>query len=493
MFPPLSLNLISSRWINACIALYAVATGFTLTSSSFAAPGDLYVTDLATGSIIVYAPDGTPTTFDTGLTSPQGIAFDQAKNLYVVDAGNGTSGAGTIFKYDINIGGSSKTTFRTGLSNPQGMAIDGSGLLVSEKTLNRVIRVPLDGGTPTVFQLITGPLGLDSRGINDGAGRYRWVAAGPSVLKKAPDGTITYFDFSATPSRAVTLDLTGNAYVSTGIGSITEILASDGTMKTFTTGFTLPTGMDFRPAKFGGNFDRVGFLFVADTAAGTISQVSQQGAIATFVSGAGMPNYMVFEPAGPPVVVTGIASNITGTTATLNGTVNPEGNPTTYHFQYGLTTAYGSNTTTTSVGSGQTTLPVSADLTGLLPSTTYHFRVTATNGNGTVNGADATFTTSTTFTVTVGDGGFFFVPTTVALHVGDTVKWTWSSSGHSSTSGACAGSSCAPDGLWDSGILSQGSTFSHTFLSAGSFPYFCSAHGGCCGMRGTVTVSSPTP
>src|SRR5438874_9261825 len=113
-----------------CLALFASAA-LALTSKSLADPGDLYVTDLATGSIIVYTPDGTPTTFDTGLTSPQGIAFDQDKNLYVADAGDGSAGAGTIFKYDPSIGGGSKTTFFTGLNNPQGIALDGSNLLVS--------------------------------------------------------------------------------------------------------------------------------------------------------------------------------------------------------------------------------------------------------------------------------------------------------------------------------------------------------------------------
>ena len=46
------------------LALLAAAA-LAFTSRSLAGPGDLYVTDLATGSIIVYAPDGTPTTFDT--------------------------------------------------------------------------------------------------------------------------------------------------------------------------------------------------------------------------------------------------------------------------------------------------------------------------------------------------------------------------------------------------------------------------------------------
>ena len=90
-----------------------------------------------------------------------------------------------------------------------------------------------------------------------------------------------------------------------------------------------------------------------------------------------------------------------------------------------------------------------------------------------------------TIQVQVGAGGLKFTPQDVTIHVGDTVQWTWVVSGHSSTSGTPGN----PDGLWDSGILNQGATFSHTFTSAGSFPYFCTPHGLCCGMIGSVTVT----
>jgi plastocyanin len=94
-----------------------------------------------------------------------------------------------------------------------------------------------------------------------------------------------------------------------------------------------------------------------------------------------------------------------------------------------------------------------------------------------------------TVTVTVGNGGFFFSPSSVTINTGDTVQWTWSASGHSSTSGSPG----MPNGLWDSGILNQGASFTHTFNAAGSFPYYCTPHGACCGMTGTVTVVSGTP
>jgi plastocyanin len=100
-----------------------------------------------------------------------------------------------------------------------------------------------------------------------------------------------------------------------------------------------------------------------------------------------------------------------------------------------------------------------------------------------------TVTSAATVTVMVGPNCFCFVPSSVTIRPGDTVQWSWSSSGHTSTSGTPG----SPNGLWDSGFLNPGQTFSHTFNTAGSFPYYCTAHGQCCGMVGTVRVSNPTP
>jgi len=78
--------------------------------------------------------------------------------------------------------------------------------------------------------------------------------------------------------------------------------------------------------------------------------------------------------AGEPVVLTGNATAITSTSATVNGTVNPEGQATTYYFEYGTTTSYGSQTATADAGSGTASLAVSAQLASLTPDTTYHNR-----------------------------------------------------------------------------------------------------------------------
>lgn len=97
--------------------------------------------------------------------------------------------------------------------------------------------------------------------------------------------------------------------------------------------------------------------------------------------------------AAAPTATTGAAAEIGQTTATLQGTVNPGGAETTVRFEYGTTTAYGQQTPDQTVPAGDADAAVEAAVTGLSANTTYHFRVVATNADGTVSGSDATFKT----------------------------------------------------------------------------------------------------
>lgn len=99
----------------------------------------------------------------------------------------------------------------------------------------------------------------------------------------------------------------------------------------------------------------------------------------------------------PPEATTEASSNIKGTEATLNGKVNPQATNTTYQFEYGTTTSYGSKAPASpeSAGSGTVDVSVSETISGLTPGATYHFRLAATSAAGTVYGGDKTFTTST--------------------------------------------------------------------------------------------------
>ena len=98
---------------------------------------------------------------------------------------------------------------------------------------------------------------------------------------------------------------------------------------------------------------------------------------------------------GLPVAVTGEASGVNSSGATLNGTVNAAGASTTVTFQFGETAAYGRETAASpATVTGNTDTAVQAALSGLNSSTTYHYRVVAVNNVGTRVGADHTFVTT---------------------------------------------------------------------------------------------------
>jgi len=120
------------------------------------------------------------------------------------------------------------------------------------------------------------------------------------------------------------------------------------------------------------------FRVVASNAAGTT-----MGSDRTFTT---------LTPTGPPVVITNAASNVTPSSATLNGSLDPHGLPTTVRFQYGTTTNYGSTTPIQSQN-GNTYRNITANIGALTTHTTYHFRMVATNADGTRMGSDRTFTT----------------------------------------------------------------------------------------------------
>lgn len=98
--------------------------------------------------------------------------------------------------------------------------------------------------------------------------------------------------------------------------------------------------------------------------------------------------------ASSPAVVTGAATGVTHTSAVLNGTVNPNGSSTTYYFQWGLTTGYGVDGKARSAGSGSKRVSAQETAADLIPGTTYHYRLVATNQFGTTVGSDRTFKTA---------------------------------------------------------------------------------------------------
>jgi phosphodiesterase/alkaline phosphatase D-like protein len=108
----------------------------------------------------------------------------------------------------------------------------------------------------------------------------------------------------------------------------------------------------------------------------------------------GMDEVVRTEAPSPPLVVETAATGVTDSVAHLSGSINPNDAATVYRFQYGTDASYGRQTPTSeSIGEDGSPHAVSADISGLEPGTTYHFRVMATNFGGTALGPDMTFTT----------------------------------------------------------------------------------------------------
>jgi sugar lactone lactonase YvrE len=138
---------------------------------------------------------------------------------------------------------------------------------------------------------------------------------------------------------------------------------------------------------------------------------------------------------GPPKAITEAATAIKSTQATLNAKVNPEGLATSYYFEYGPTTSYGTKIplSPVSVGSGTANVEVSQTPIGLSQVTTYHFRVVAENEAGVAKGADKTLTTGPSFSFAFGSegsgNGQFLYPGGVATDPEGNV-WVADSSGN---------------------------------------------------------------
>lgn len=99
----------------------------------------------------------------------------------------------------------------------------------------------------------------------------------------------------------------------------------------------------------------------------------------------------------PPIVITMPASNVRHSSAALNAQVNPNSNFTTVQFEWGSTASYGNVAPMISFGAMDNALhDVQKYIGGLSIGGTFHYRITATNAEGSATGDDQTFTTRAT-------------------------------------------------------------------------------------------------
>ncbi len=132
---------------------------------------------------------------------------------------------------------------------------------------------------------------------------------------------------------------------------------------------------------------------IKDLEPGTVYYYELQ---ATSHAGTSTTTVHTFKTGGapPPGATTGGHSTLTTSSATVTGIVYPNNAPTTYYFEYGLTTAYGSETPLVTVPAGTAPLSVSANLTGLASGSTFHYQLVAVHTDATpFGGGDESFET----------------------------------------------------------------------------------------------------
>jgi len=216
---------------------------------------------------------------------------------------------------------------------------------------------------------------------------YRVVATSTAGTARGADGLLTT---SAAPQVT-----TGAASsVTTTSATLTGTVNPSGRATTWFFEYGTSTSYGTKtPARAAGS----GTSAVAATAqvtALTIGRVYHFRLVATSDAGTSRGSDQTFATAVAPAATTTGASSVRDSTATLSGTVNPNGQATTAIFEYGTGTSYGTKTAAKNLGSGRSTSTVSIPVTRLAAGTTYHFRIVASNATGTSAGSDQTFATT---------------------------------------------------------------------------------------------------
>jgi len=271
----------------------------------------------------------------SGAGSIHGLGYDASRSIVVVAVGDklkSYSPAGAL-RAESSANGSSGI----------GLAVDSSGLLYEHAVGN------LNSYVPATVPGVAAPHVSDIVGLSAHVSAEVDPGAGP------PEGSVARFEYSAdgganwTSTPDVSVERTGTEEPDTVEADLTGLKA---------------------------NTDYLVRLVAAN------SLITKTSASTSFKSAT-----------VPPTAITGAATSMIGSTATLNGSVNPNGSLTTFYFEYGSTAAYGSRIPLTSapVSAGYTTSHLSRTITGLVPGATYHFRIVAENEAGTAEGDDRTF------------------------------------------------------------------------------------------------------
>jgi streptogramin lyase len=331
--------------------------------------GNLWFTEPSSHTIGRITPSGTITEFFiSGSSQPQGIVAGPDGNLWFTqEAGHGSIGrittSGEVSEFEAGL---------TSGSKPLGIAAGSDGALwFTEFGSGGIGRITTSG---TISQYTSGLSG----------------GSKPTGIAEGPDGALWFTE-------------------SGGPGAIGRITTS-GVISQYTSGLTGGSEPSEITAASDGNL-----YFTETKDPGAIGEITPSGIISQVAihTTNSKPQGIAAGPDGnvwftesadpgtigkltlPPQVGALSPSGVSEQTATLNATVAPKSQLTSYYFEYGPTESYGEHTPETSAGAGAAATSVSSTIGSLSATTTYHYRVVATNATGTIVGSDETFTTIT--------------------------------------------------------------------------------------------------
>src|SRR5215218_3942180 len=382
------------------------------TSTGNGSSGNVYVVDGANGLVHVFNDIGGylgAGSGDSEMSSPSGIAIDSSSgDVYVVDAGNSrverftstgtyvSTLAGTVSPIALAVDPSNGDVYvgENGSFGPQVARYDSAGNQAYSSdsyppsNADAPVTVPVSGLQPNQTY------------------HYRLAATGPDGTAYGADQTFT------TDPAAPAIGATSATPIGSGSATLHAQINANNSETTYhfeygtddTYGTSTPAG-----SAGSGLGDQEVTAEIAGLQAGTIYHFRVVADNGTGGEQASADDTFTTAPAAAPT-----ATDVTAVSATLNGTVDPQGGSSSYHFEYGTDTSYGTSTpAATQSGSGDT--PVSADISGLDAGTTYHFRLVSTTDGSTVVTDDGTFTTMALADVVTGEATDI-TPKSATLH-----------------------------------------------------------------------------
>jgi hypothetical protein len=397
-----------------------------------------------------------------GYSTPSALATDSGGGGSVYVSATGVSGGAVLklsaagaFAYALDVG-SSGVTIASG-ARVAVDPVDGTVFVPATNGSGAPVIATFDGSTGTFVSSFDGSSnapdgGLDCvSGLAIDATHRLYVLAGCEnrVYRYTADGTfVAVVDDGSrgTPAFVAVDSVSGEVFVAeSGVGGMVVTPFGVGGVSAGTS-----FGQGSIASSLGGL--AVGHdsatIYTADFFAGTVTR------------------FVAFEG---PTVVTTTSTPIDGSSQTLNGTIDPEGGPATYRFEYGPTIAYGSSTADSDPLTGTDPLPATTVATGLTPSTTYHFRIVGTNAVGSIYGEDQTFTTATAPPVLDGSPAFASAMTPTGATLNATLNPNGSVTtyhfeyGTSTAYGSSSASAVSTDGVVD-----EAASIQLTGLSAGT-------------------------